>query len=204
MNNRETILQYAESRYPAYREIALRIHANPETSNHENFACGLLSETLKKEGFEVTVNVAGHPTGFTGVYRSGKPGPVLAFTISSALSGSYNSACTARTMLQEEDPGKQIAVIDSKATGPEVSMLITKARELILDPDNTIYYSTVSVWEVLLKHVRHPENIPFDEAAFSEGCREAGFVPLGLADKHILAVHTLAGPETVPAQRRTS
>ena len=60
------------------------------------------------------------------------PGPVLAFTISSALSGSYNSACTARTMLQEEDPGKQIAVIDSKATGPEHAMLILKARELIL------------------------------------------------------------------------
>ena len=60
------------------------------------------------------------------------PGPVVAFTISSALSGSYNSACTARNMLREEDPAKQIAVIDSKATGPEVAMLILKARELIL------------------------------------------------------------------------
>lgn len=59
-------------------------------------------------------------------------GPVLAFTISSALSGSYNSACTARTMIQEENPGKQIAVIDSKSTGPEVAMLVLKARELIL------------------------------------------------------------------------
>ena len=61
------------------------------------------------------------------------PGPVLAFTISSALSGSYNSACTARNMLLEEDPGKQIAIIDSKATGPEEAMLILKARELILE-----------------------------------------------------------------------
>ena len=60
------------------------------------------------------------------------PGPVLAFTISSALSGSYNSACAARTMLQEEDPGKQIAIIDSRATGPEEVMLILKAREMIL------------------------------------------------------------------------
>ena len=58
-------------------------------------------------------------------------GPALAFTISSALSGSYNSACTAKQILEEEDPGKQIAVIDSKATGPEVAMLIMKARELI-------------------------------------------------------------------------
>ena len=61
------------------------------------------------------------------------PGPVLAFTISSALSGSYNSACTARNMLQEEDPSKQIAIIDSRATGPEVAMLVLKARELILE-----------------------------------------------------------------------
>lgn len=59
-------------------------------------------------------------------------GPVVAFTISSALSGSYNSACTAKQMLQEENPGKQIAVIDSKATGPETAMLVLKARELIL------------------------------------------------------------------------
>lgn len=59
-------------------------------------------------------------------------GPVVAFTISSALSGSYNSACTAKQMLQEEDPGKQIAVIDSKATGPETAMLVLKAREMIL------------------------------------------------------------------------
>ena len=60
------------------------------------------------------------------------PGPVIAFTISSALSGSYNSACTAKAMMQEEDPGKQIAVIDSKATGPEEAMLVWKARDLIL------------------------------------------------------------------------
>ena len=59
-------------------------------------------------------------------------GPVLAFTISSALSGSYNSACTAKQMLQEENPDRQIAVIDSRSTGPAVATLILKARELIL------------------------------------------------------------------------
>ena len=61
------------------------------------------------------------------------PGPVIAFTISSALSGSYNSACTARNMLLEDEPDKQIAVIDSKATGPEEAMLVWKARDLILE-----------------------------------------------------------------------
>ena len=60
------------------------------------------------------------------------PGPVIAFTISSALSGTYNSACIARDIILEEEPDKQIAVIDSKATGPEEAMLIWRARDLIL------------------------------------------------------------------------
>ncbi len=70
--------------------------------------------------------------------------------------------------------------------------LSARARELILDPDNIVYYSTVSVWEVLLKHARRPRNITFDEADFSEGCQEAGYIPLALADKHILAVRALS------------
>lgn len=79
MSYRDTILEYADRRYPDYREIALRIHERPETSNHEYFASGLLSEMLRAEGFDVRQDVAGHPTGFIGVYRSGKPGPVLVF-----------------------------------------------------------------------------------------------------------------------------
>ena len=57
---------------------------------------------------------------------------MIAFTISSALSGSYNSACAARQMVLEEEPDKQIAIIDSRATGPEEAMLIWRARDLIL------------------------------------------------------------------------
>ena len=75
--------------------------------------------------------------------------------------------------------------------------LTERARELILNPDNTLYYSTVSVWEVLLKHSRRPENIPFDEKDFSDGCKAAGFLPLGLADKHVLAVNTLSRPDNI-------
>ncbi|MDO5143182.1 MAG: M20 family metallopeptidase [bacterium] len=79
MSYRDTIIEYAQAQYPIYRQIALDIHARPETSNHEVFACGLLAGQLKKEGFTVTVGVAGHPTGFSAVYKAAKPGPVLAF-----------------------------------------------------------------------------------------------------------------------------
>ena len=35
------------------------------------------------------------------------------------------------------------------------------ARELILDPNNVVYYSTVSVWEIAIKHAAHPDNVEF-------------------------------------------
>ena len=73
--------------------------------------------------------------------------------------------------------------------------LSEKARKLILDPDNNIYYSTVSVWEVMLKHSKRPNEILFDEKEFSEYCHEAGFIPLSLSDKHIFAVSTLIREE---------
>lgn len=79
MNRRETIIQYADRLYPIYRDLALRIHEKPETSNHEFFACEILSSRLRLEGFTVQIGVAGHPTGFSAVYRGEKPGPVLAF-----------------------------------------------------------------------------------------------------------------------------
>ena len=79
MTLREQILDYAERQYPVYRRIALDIHANPETSNHESFACRALSDQLKAEGFEVKVDVAGHPTGFIASWKAKTPGPVLVF-----------------------------------------------------------------------------------------------------------------------------
>ena len=59
------------------------------------------------------------------------PGDTLAFTISSGLSGSYASACTARSMVLEEEPGKHIAIIDSKQAGPSMMLLIRAATQMI-------------------------------------------------------------------------
>ena len=79
MTRRESIISYVDRQYPVYRQSALEIHAQPEVSNYEFFACETLSEQLKNEGFDVTVDVAGHRTGFTATYQSSKPGPVLCF-----------------------------------------------------------------------------------------------------------------------------
>ena len=79
MSYRDRILEYADRQDGIYRQIALDIHAQPEVSNYEFFACETLSGQLAKEGFTVKTDVAGHRTGFTAVYDSGKPGPTLVF-----------------------------------------------------------------------------------------------------------------------------
>ncbi len=76
---RETIKAYAEKQFPVYRQLALDLHDHPEVCNTEFHACRVLSDQLRAEGFDVRVDVAGHATGFTGVYRAAKPGPVLVF-----------------------------------------------------------------------------------------------------------------------------
>lgn len=61
----------------------------------------------------------------------GEEGDVFAVTISSNLSGSYNSASTAKQMVLENDPDRNIEILDSRGTGPSLNMIIDKLRDLI-------------------------------------------------------------------------
>lgn len=76
---RELIDQTTVSKLSQYQNIALDIHNKPEVSNYEFFASETLANQLKKEGFEVTLDVAGHRTAFDARYKSEKPGPVIVF-----------------------------------------------------------------------------------------------------------------------------
>lgn len=56
---------------------------------------------------------------------------VYALTITSKLSGCYNSAVCAREMILEESPDKKICLIDSLSTGPEMVLIIQKINSFI-------------------------------------------------------------------------
>ena len=56
---------------------------------------------------------------------------VYCVTITSGLSGSYNAACIAKQMYEEQHPGKRVCVIDSLSAGPELVLIIEKLEELI-------------------------------------------------------------------------
>ena len=57
---------------------------------------------------------------------------VICVTITSGLSGSYNTACSAK-MIYEENEGKRVFVLDSLSTGPEMALIVEKLKEYILD-----------------------------------------------------------------------
>ena len=57
---------------------------------------------------------------------------IFVSTVTSSLSGSYNSAMTAAGVYQEDHPEAKISVIDSLSTGAEEIMLLYKLKELII------------------------------------------------------------------------
>lgn len=56
---------------------------------------------------------------------------IYCITIVSTLSGSYNSAMTAKKQYEEENPGKKVYVVDSYSAGPEMKLLAEKIRDYI-------------------------------------------------------------------------
>ena len=56
---------------------------------------------------------------------------VFCVTITSGLSGSYNSAVIAKDIYEEKHPDRKVYIIDSLATGSKMVMLCEKLRELI-------------------------------------------------------------------------
>ena len=51
---------------------------------------------------------------------------IFCTTITSGLSGSYNSACVAKQLFESENEGKRVFVVDSLSAGPEITLLAEK------------------------------------------------------------------------------
>lgn len=65
---------------------------------------------------------------FTPILQSGKD--ILHLTLSSGISGVYNSACTAASMLQEQFPERKIYIVDSLAASSGFGLLIDKLADV--------------------------------------------------------------------------
>ena len=72
--------------------------------------------------------------------------------------------------------------------------LSVKARNIMENEENEIYFSLVSVWEISIKHARKPEQMSLSPKRFIELCESQGFVEYPIERRHILTVDTLHRP----------
>ena len=73
--------------------------------------------------------------------------------------------------------------------------LSKQAKELISDPNNDIYYSVASMWEVTIKHMLHPDRMLISGSRFSSCCNSMGFSILSIQDSHVRMLETLKRAE---------
>lgn len=98
------------------------------------------------------------PEAFAEQFRRAKN--CIAVTISSGLSGTYNSAIQAMRMVLDEDPDHHIHIVDSRATAGVMVLLLRQLRQLIAQD-----LSFESIVEQI-EHYRNGLRILFSLASF--------------------------------------
>ena len=73
-----------------------------------------------------------------------------------------------------------------------------KARQMILDEENEIFYSTASVWEITIKHMLHPDKIRMSGNILEKGCEDNGYIVLPILNDHVSYLETLHRPQNAP------
>ena len=58
------------------------------------------------------------------------------------------------------------------------SKLSNEVIELLEKESNEVFYSMASVWEVAIKHIIKPENMPVSEEEFVRLCRDRTYFPV--------------------------
>lgn len=79
--------------------------------------------------------------------------------------------------------------------------LSAQARNLILSPENEIYVSAASVWEIAIKHSLGRHTIPISGEKARRHFADAGYLPLPITDQHAAAVETLPSIHADPFDR---
>lgn len=79
--------------------------------------------------------------------------------------------------------------------------LSEKARKLIENPDNEIYYSVASIWEIEMKYLAHPGQMDFTSEQTVEYCKASGFYQAPLKEEHIFCLKNLKRPAAAPVHK---
>ena len=115
--------------YPDFRTVPLTIYTSERSFvDDENLDIAEMLEYLanfRGRSYTSCPSIDAYKQAYEGADE------IFVVTITSSLSGSYNSALNAAAMYQEENPGVKISVIDSLSTGGEEILLLNKIAELL-------------------------------------------------------------------------
>lgn len=81
------------------------------------------------------------------------------------------------------------------------AQLSEKARKLIQNGENEIYYSIASIWEIQMKYIAHPDRMSFTAEQVSGYCKESGFFLLPVREEHIFYLKNLKRPDDAPPHK---
>lgn len=79
--------------------------------------------------------------------------------------------------------------------------LAEHARNLILDPTNSIYISTASVWEITIKHMLGKGDMPVSGTQAAAHFQAAGYIELPIVNAHVALLETLPPHHADPFDR---
>ena len=79
--------------------------------------------------------------------------------------------------------------------------LPARAAQLVQDPGNRVYFSTISIWEVVIKAARGRSDFAVDAPLLRLQLLENGFLELTLTSKHVLQVGALPNIHKDPFDR---
>lgn len=74
--------------------------------------------------------------------------------------------------------------------------LTNKISDYLLNPDNSIYYSIASMWEVQIKHSLG--KLPISGKEFMHFCEMSGYHKLPVDDIHVMELESLKRDESAP------
>jgi PIN domain nuclease of toxin-antitoxin system len=77
------------------------------------------------------------------------------------------------------------------------SKLNTKMRDIILNPNNRLFYSIASIWEVQIKYAL--KKLPISGIEFMHYCEQSGYHKLPIDDLHVVELAGLQRDESAPA-----
>ena len=66
----------------------------------------------------------------------------------------------------------------------DVKRLSRKAKSILENPENVLYFSPVSLWEISIKHAKHPKQMAITSERVKELALKMGFIELPVRSRH--------------------